>query len=305
MFFKVAAVTGDRSLDFVIPQEIQKHGLDPNDDPASVPLLAKPTIRAHKVKKEMPSHMGEIQPPAISIDRIYYTNLDANPKRKEFMEDWLWNNQTVAPFQRIAGQVGNDNDICGGKKLSASKERCRGVAGLSKSMVNIIDNFNTSGTTLVLEDDFRIWDLSGLVESLNRLPIPNDWDILRLDCWGDRLSNFVPRHHSFGAPSSITNWTSGYRVTGIFETKCTNANRTGNVYSFCGGTHAMLWRGGESVRKLRSLWGQVPYIDIDCRLTRPFDDELDIKSYCINQPDRIGASYHPNGERTNIPKIGD
>jgi hypothetical protein len=222
------------------------------------------------------------------------------------MEDWLRNNQTIAPFQRIVAMVGNDTDACSGKKLIASNQRCRGVAGLSKSMINIIDNFNTTGMTLVLEDDFFIWDMTGLLLSLNSLPIPNDWDILRFDCWGDRLTNFVPRLHSFGVgPGRIANWTEGYRVKGIFETKLTSANRTGNVYHFCGGTHAMLWRGGESLRKLRSLWGSVPYGDIDCRLTRPFQDELNIKSYCINQPKRIGASHHPDDERTNIPKIGD
>jgi hypothetical protein len=313
MYLKAAAMAADRSIDFATRQAVEQHDYPPppRDPGPVIGGAVVPPILVRKVKKAAAvARTRKVPPPppppAITIDRIYYTNLDSNPKRKEFMEDWLRTNQTVAPFQRISGQVGTSSDVCGGKKLAASTARCKGVAGLSKSMVSIIDNFDTSGMTLVLEDDFRIWDLDGLVSTLNRLPIPQDWDVLRFDCWGDRLSNFVPRRHTFGGPGHITNWTAeGYRVTGIFETKCTNATPTGNVHSFCGGTHAMLWRGGESVRKLRALWGQVPYLDIDCRLTRPFDDELDIKSYCINQPHRIGAPHHPEHERTNIPKIGE
>lgn len=39
----------------------------------------------------------------------------------------------------------------------------------------------------------------------------------------------------------------------------------------------MLWRGGETLLKLRKVWSHRPFDDVDCRLKTPA-----IKSYCVD-----------------------
>ena len=71
-------------------------------------------------------------------------------------------------------------------------------------------------------------------------------------------------------------------------TKCSNW--------YCGGTHAVLWRDGVSLEKLRAVYSEQPYNGIDCKLNTP-----DLKAYCINNLN-IGRIYKIKGERSDIPK---
>ena len=120
------------------------------------------------------------QHPQVSIiNRIYYINLDNNPGRRVFMEDWL-QDQPI-PYERVRASVGGPDDSCVPAKSDPA--RCRGLAGVARSNVHIIDNYNTSGYTLVLEDDMIIKSFTRLEESLLQM-VPSDWDIVRWDCNG-------------------------------------------------------------------------------------------------------------------------
>jgi hypothetical protein len=230
----------------------------------------------------------------IRINRIYFINLDINTRRRAFMERWL-SNQTI-PFERIPGKVGDSSDTC--KKIKSDPTRCRGIAGLAKSDISIIDSYNTTGLTLVLEDDCIAKNMTLLHESIS--VVPNDWDVIRFNCWGLIPADFpllhVERKHEL-------------QIAKVFETRhdkelpCKATTKRSCHIEFCGGTHAMVWRGGESVQKLRKLWGKIPHNDIDCDLTEAAE-RYNITSYCINFRKGVGLAHNIRftGEGTNIPK---
>ena len=220
-----------------------------------------------------------------TIDRIYYINMQQNQQRRLIMESWL--SHQIIPYQRMPGLQGH-NDTCIPQKIGSNRgQRCVGISGLVESNLDIIDNHNTTGMTLVLEDDFVIHDMHKLMSSISL--VPKDWDVIRFDCFERPLQQFESySKFSYQVPSSIN------------QTLCTPKEK--NVCYYCGGTHAVLWNGRKSsMGKLRQVWSQQPYDDIDCRLSNTTHD---IKSYCINVG--IGEFYHPfneNGsEASSIPK---
>ena len=226
-----------------------------------------------------PKRLAEQRAHEQTVSRIYYINLRKNAQRREVMESWL-SNQPI-PFERINAKVGSTDpeDCVVGKQ---NPDRCNGIVGLAESELDIIQNHNTSGLTLVFEDDF-VMDkpLDEIVQRTLRL-VPDDWDLIRWDCWGPPLDTF------------------DVLSTGeVFRTYGTNRDTTFFVVMnwFCGGTHAMLWRD-KSVSKLEQLWSKLPYDDIDCRLTTI---DATFNSYCVNIG--IGYTQRVRGERTDIPKI--
>jgi len=213
------------------------------------------------------------------VERIYYINLLKNTKRREFMESWL--SQQPIPFERINATIGSSNpeDCVIGKQ---SPQRCRGISGLAKTEVDIIRNHNTSGLTLVFEDDYKAKEsFDKIVERTLRL-VPSDWDIIRWDCWGKIPKSFdlvVPGDHKV------------FRT--VHQRECIPTEDS--PCWFCGGTHAMMWRE-ESVAKLDEVWSQKPYDAVDCRLTTK-----KLKSYCVNLG--VGAlENNLEGENSDIPK---
>jgi hypothetical protein len=234
------------------------------------------------------------------IDRIYFINLDNdinldnNRRRRAFMEGWL-SNQTI-PFERIPGRVGDPSDTC--VKGKTDPERCRGIAGRAKTEVSIIDSYNTTGLTLVFEDEWSAENITRLQESIS--VVPNDWDVIRFNCWGSRIPSDFPKLH--------VERKHELQIKKVFETRHTkklpcNATKEFCRGPFCGGTHAMVWRGGESVQKLRKLWGEIPYNDIDCDLAA---GKYNITSYCINFRTGVGVVRNKEvGNFSNIPKPRD
>jgi hypothetical protein len=224
------------------------------------------------------------------IDRIYFINLDHNPDRRAFMEGWL-SKQHAIPFERIPGKVGDpSSDTC--VKGKGDPKRCRGIAGIAKSDVSIIDSYNTTGLTLVFEDDHFAENLTHLQESIS--VVPDDWDILRFDCWGNIPSDFPVLHVE---PENEL------QIKKVFETRHDKeqppCNSTKERCWFCGGAHAMLWREGESLQKLRKLWSAIPYDGVDCLLSNAYN----FTSYCINFRKGAGVILKKiDGEITNIPK---
>ena len=211
-----------------------------------------------------------------TVHRIYYINLSKNTERRQLMENWL--SRQPIPYERISasmGRIHHPEDCVLEKQFP---EQCRGISGLAKTQLDIIRNHNTSGLTLVFEDDFVAKEpLDKLVKRTLKL-VPDGWDVIRWDCWGDAPGSF-PRI----TPATV------FRTT--HERPCNAMNEPCEFY---GGTHAMMWNQ-ESVSKLERVWSQTPYDDIDARLVT---DQLN--SYCVN----LGIGYidSPLAESTDIPK---
>jgi hypothetical protein len=216
------------------------------------------------------------QGPLSKVDRIYYINMEKNPQRRNFMESWL-SKQSI-PYERIKARRG-EREACIESK-NWDKYRCKGIAGLAKTNIGIMDTFNTTGITLILEDDFYISpaNMTRLMQSVAM--VPNDWDIIRWDCHG-----FIPPTFP---------WINDYVFQASYNyiDGCNYTN--GDTCWFCGGTHAMLWRDS-SIDKLRATWDQRPYNDIDCRLV----EATNLVGYCIQN--NVVQVHHPEGEISNIP----
>jgi hypothetical protein len=115
-----------------------------------------------------------------SVNRVYYINLESNPKRRAMAESWL--SQQPVPYQRINATVGSsDPKACVSSKQQPN--RCRGLSGLVMTELDIIRNHNTSGLTLVLEDDFIVNRPINQLVNVTLALVPDDWDIIRWDCW--------------------------------------------------------------------------------------------------------------------------
>jgi hypothetical protein len=216
------------------------------------------------------------QGPLSTVDRIYYINMEKNPQRRDFMESWL-SKQSI-PYERFRGRRG-DRDVCIESK-NWDKYRCIGISGLAKTNIGVMDTLNTTGITLILEDDFYISpaNMNRLLQSVAM--VPNDWDIIRWDCHG-----FIPPTFP---------WINDYVFQASYN-DIDGCNQTdGATCWFCGGTHAMLWRDS-SIDKLRASFDQRPYNDIDCRLV----DDTNLVGYCVQN--NVVEIHHPQGEVSNIP----
>jgi hypothetical protein len=241
-----------------VPSSIAPHAVAPPISPTRAP------IRKHK---------------AFSIDRIYYINLAKNVKRREFMESWL--GQQPIPYERVDAIVGDSTGASCVPQKSSPKQ-CMGLSGLAMTNLHIMDEYNTTEYTMVLEDDYFINFTA--VEKYVRDWVPNDWDVVRFNCW-----SWLPTPSTFRHINART-------IRTAHEGRMCKAKET---CWFCGGTHATLWRES-SVPKLREIWSELPYKDIDCRLTTD-----KITSYIVRMDPGEGYSHKPEGEESDIPKIGN
>lgn len=205
----------------------------------------------------------------VSVDRIYYINMDHRTDKREFMESWLepFSKKYSVPYQRISGKSGDTGDCLPGVR----DEACIGLTGLLYTNWDIMDNYNTTGITLVLEDDYVIRNYNKLLKSIEKAPA--DWDVLRFDSWQQPRVSF-PRFYMRGLGS-------GFR---------TSSPRNGY---FCGGTHITVWRG-DKVEKLRNHWDMHPRLPIDCALAND-----NITSYFLMT--RVGKLDRSRG--SDVPKL--
>merc|ERR1711862_1018850 len=147
--------------------------------------------------------------------------------------------------------------------------------------------------------------------------VPRDWDVLRWDCWQHPLPYFK-WFSNFSYSVSPLNDTVLLALKNRTDTLCKEnisplndpiflalKNRTDKLCKenqkkskhkcwYCGGTHAVMWRS-DSVQKLRDVWSERPYDDIDCRLTHK-----SLKSYCINIG--VGHFHKPKNEKSDVTK---
>jgi hypothetical protein len=250
---------------YIISKELLLQSFDNDEDQQLIQNFTEDREKEKGVVSKV-KNIGAFE----GIDRIYYINLDNRTDKRDFMESWLkpFSQQYSILYQRVSAKSWDDscNDI---HKSDEAMKRCRGVMGLRNSNLHIMDHYNTTGYTLVLEDDFQIQNYTRLLDGLKK--VPEDWDVIRFDCWGKRR-NLFPQY-GFG-----------------FRTITSNGRK-----NYCGGTHATLWRS-DRLHKLRKTW-EYPkqrYLGIDCLLA---DD--DIKSYCLQA--KIGHLFRKNFT-TDIPK---
>jgi hypothetical protein len=198
-------------------------------------------------------HLGPIQ----GIDRIYYINIDNRTDKRDFMESWLkpFSTNYSIPYERISARTPQiDKPVCRGV-TKHNKPRCRGGKALKYTNLRIMEQYNTTGYTLVLEDDYQITNYEKLLNSMKN--VPNDWDVVRFDCWTgpdgtDPLKEFPQFEFGYRTVTPSKKW-------------------------YCGGTHATLWRS-DRLHILRKIWEfpRRPNAAIDCLLS---DDN--IVSYCV------------------------
>jgi hypothetical protein len=205
----------------------------------------------------------------VLVDRIYYINMDHRTDKRKFMESWLepFSKKYSVPYYRISGKTG----VTGVCKQHHSDSACIGMTGLLYSNWDIMDNHNTTGITLVLEDDYAIGDYPKLLKSLAMAP--DDWDVLRFDLWQNPFKHY-PRFQ-------MGKLGYGFRTLSTKE-----------GHWFCGGTHLTVWRG-DKVDKLRKHWDHHPRMPIDCLLAAD-----NITSYALET--RVGKRDESRG--SDIPK---
>jgi hypothetical protein len=194
------------------------------------------------------------------IKKIFYINLEKNKLRRQSMEEQL--SKQAIPFQRINALAGNQSHACSGDIGAPGEGKCRGVAGLALSNIAIIDHEDHSqGFSLVLEDDVQVQNMEILMSSISS--VPKDWDIIRWNC--------IPEEYIPATFDRINR----YVFRTYHQTHC-EPTRENAWCNFYGGTYAMLWRN-EGLSKLREVWSQEPFTDIDGRLNTE-----KLKSYCVD-----------------------
>ena len=205
----------------------------------------------------------------IHVDRIYYINMDYRTDKRGWMESWLepLSKKYGVPYYRISGKSGETGDCEPGLRDAA----CIGMTGLLYSNWDIMDNHNTTGITLVLEDDYMITNYTKLLKSLAFAP--DDWDVLRFDLWQHPFPNYP--HFPMGELGD------GFRTLDP------------PTRWYCGGTHLTVWRG-DKVDKLRKHWDHYPRKPIDCLLARD-----NITSYALQSS--VGGRDQSRG--SDIPKL--
>ena len=253
------------------------------------------------------------------IGKIIYHNKPKDKLRKQYMESWL-DDQSV-PHQRNELQVpdmskktksGNDGSSLCKKKV---KDHCQSVMGKSKSLMRTLQGIKKEqgtglvknaplpppsgtgkyGTTLLLDDNISPVD-GGLdrMEAALQL-VPDDWEIIRFDCWGISdfnfewvnkyvldVSEYKKEEHCMWKDN-----TCGSDLKKRCEEKLAGDGwcAASNKGVFSGGSHALLVRDTtthlRSIDKLVNTWRTQPYDFVD----KVIGGRGWLRSYCVN----IGA----------------
>lgn len=251
-----------------------------------IPLEELAPVEYVKVFKNPSQHLEPTHRPRESyfrhhIDRIYYINLEKNFLRRQLMKSWL--RKVPIPFKRISAMPGSGLDEC----VAGKEAKCQGIAGLARTLLHIIKDEDTTGISMVVEDDYVLKDptLKQVEEALQN--IPPDWDVVRFDCWGTVHVKFDDENTKSRNNMLVIDMISKVR-----------SRKDNQPVNFYGGTHMMLWRGGKSVDKLRKIWSRQPFDSVDLRLGGG-----DLKSYCV----QIGAGslYQISSEISDIQVEGN
>ena len=222
-----------------------------NDQRHPSSILSPQLPAAPLVQTKAGESIGAFQ----TIDRIYYINMNKRKDKRDFMESWLkpFSEKYSIPYQRISAQSRYQHK-CEHVRISETP-RCRAGKALKYTNFHIMDNFNTTGYTLVLEDDFQIKYYEKLLDFMRK--VPDDWDVIRFDCWTGP--------YGVDPKEEFEQLEFGYRTV------------TPSKKWFCGGTHATLWRS-DRLHILRNIWENPRTHNeaIDCMLAND-----NIVSYCV------------------------
>lgn len=234
------------------------------------------------------------------LGATWYINLDTQTDRRAAMEEAYANagmNSTrfpaVAPTQQSLRPNGDWNFLYerwGGEKqqlddpILASSLRAKiGCLASHYSLMKEITEKGRPGEVYLITED----DWAPALDFMERLPsvleyLPQDWDTVRLDCWGSKLRLPQVKDH-------------------LFRTTCP----AGMTNLFYGGTHAYLVPY-EKAEKMKSLWGgDVGELrGVDRMMCRP-----DFNNYCLQWqlfeqiPDFISVGHIPKNEEEVKAKL--
>ncbi|KAL7555346.1 hypothetical protein ACA910_003210 [Epithemia clementina (nom. ined.)] len=274
------------------------------------------------------------------IQQIYYLNLEKNVQRRQQMEWHLAHVQPPVPYARVPALMGDGDDhdsvrndpnhhpnlttttitTCPCDVSSQHPTTCRGVAGLTRTVLHLLERLQVrttnqttdadAGLALVLEDDYIVGhNLTMMNQAIQA--VPADWDIIRFQCKG--FNNFRQRQQKRQRPQrpqqpflNITmipndhDWdifeTPRRRVRPQHNHNTNHRSDPSDDESFllppppCGGTHAMVWRAS-SLSKLYHIWNRRPYQHIDCRLSEVEQDDNDNSDDNNNNNDNNNDNY--------------
>lgn len=235
------------------------------DTESLVSLFSRSMMATPSPEALVPLSFERLPQPGKLIDRIYYINLPRSVVRDVFQKSWT--RKLPIPVERIEAREGR-GDLCGPKQHPRT---CVGVSGLTLTNLHILKDKNVSGVTLVVEDDFEITDMVALEDAFLKY-VPDDWDVVRIDCWGKRPEvDYIHRPYIFKLKGKGVFW---------------------------GGTHATIYRES-SASKLYKLWSQKPFNkEIDGRL-----NTNELNSYCLSRREGFGKFLAKEMKRTTIPKL--
>ncbi|GFH61567.1 hypothetical protein CTEN210_18043 [Chaetoceros tenuissimus] len=217
-----------------------------SDVPTDEELLSK----VKESKGETDNEDFDEEATRISIDQMFYMNLDEDIEKSKKMEDWLsWflPNRGI-PFYRLPLMKGLPY-VCDFE----DEEKCIRESGKVDTLLHLMQSneYNTRGTSLNLQDDVEITDMHKLRLAANL--VPDDWDVIRFDC-SLESDNSLPNLNNY-----------------VFQT-----NQGREIRPFLDNSRIMLLRD-DKFEKIADAINILPRQELDAALSFK-----KINSYCVN-----------------------
>ncbi|GFH61659.1 hypothetical protein CTEN210_18135 [Chaetoceros tenuissimus] len=217
-----------------------------SDVPTDKELLSK----VKEIKGETDNEDFNEEAARIPIDQMFYMNYEKDIEKKQKMKDWLsWflPNRGI-PFYRLPLMKGLPY-VCDFE----DEEKCIRESGKVDTLLHLMQSneYKTSGTSLILQDDIEVTHMHRLRVAANL--VPNDWDVIRFDC-PIESDNHLPNLNNY-----------------VFQT-----NQGRDMHPFLDYSRVMLLRN-EKFDKIAEAINVLPRMELDAALS--FEG---INSYCVN-----------------------
>jgi hypothetical protein len=207
--------------------------------------------------------------PKLTLDNIFYLNLPRRVDRDKSMMRWLPNlskNYNDIPIHRVKAIPGNSSAQC--DVMHNDPRECRGIMSILMNNIRIFDSNIGGDIFMVLEDDIQKFNPVRVEAAMN--VVPNDWDVIRFDCYGTISSHLQKSVLSTNPFLLKTNYSDEVKAMSYAE------QEKNEYHWYCGGTHAVIYRK-KALKTLKKIYSSKPYIDMDCAL-----NTNKINSYCFN-----------------------
>ncbi|GFH61568.1 hypothetical protein CTEN210_18044 [Chaetoceros tenuissimus] len=206
--------------------------------------------KVKEIKGELENEDFDEEAARIPIDQMFYMNYEEDIEKSKKMEDWLswFLPHRNIPFYRLPLMKGLPY-VC----AFEDEEKCIKESGKVDTLLHLMQSneYNTRGTSLILQDDVEITDMHRLRLAANL--VPDDWDVIRFDC---------PLEKDTSLPN-LNNY--------VFQT-----NQGRAFYPFLDNSRAMLLRD-DKFEKIADAINILPRQELDAALSFK-----KINSYCVN-----------------------